>query len=90
VAQYREGLIEEVSGEGGVGFDSEALSRFAAEREAILTCLKRFAYIAAAGGYFGVYQIPNIVLGLIVVFLVIGEVADEILTERAGDEADAV
>jgi uncharacterized membrane protein len=61
----------------------------AEEREAILTCLKRFAYIAAAGGYFGVYRIPNVVLGLIVVFLVIGEVADEILVEAEEDEADA-
>jgi len=64
----------------------DVLERFSDEREAILICLKRIGFIGAAGHYFGV-QIPSVVLGLVIVFLVIGEVADEMLTER--DEADA-
>lgn len=90
--RYREDLYDDVVGE--VATEDylplpDVLDRLAEEREAILICLKRFAYIAAAGGYFGVYRIPNVVLGLIVVFLVIGEVADEILGEAEDDKPDA-
>jgi hypothetical protein len=90
--QHRNDLYDEVVSEVSTA-DSvplpEVLGRLAEEREAILVCLKRFACIAVAGGYFGVYRIPNVVLGLIVIFLVIGEVADEILGEAEEDEADA-
>lgn len=91
--RHREDLYDEVAGEVAAEDSTllpDVLERLAEEREAtILICLKRFAYIAAAGGYFGVYRIPNVILGLIVVFLVIGEVADEILgeTEQGEDKA---
>jgi hypothetical protein len=90
--QHREDLYDEVVSEVATKDSTslpDVLERLAKEREAILICLKRFACIAVAGGYFGVYRIPNIVLGLVVVFLVIGEVADEILGEAEEDEADA-
>jgi hypothetical protein len=86
--RHREDLYGEVATEAPTSLP-DVLERLAEEREAILICLKRFAYIATAGGYFGVYRIPNVILGLIVVFLVIGEVADEILGEAEDDRADA-
>jgi hypothetical protein len=90
--RHREDLYDEVAGEVAAEDSTslpDVLERLAEEREAILICLKRFAYIAAAGGYFGVYRIPNVILGLIVVFLVIGEVADEILGETQQGEDKA-
>jgi hypothetical protein len=89
--RYREDLYDEVVGEAATedaDLLPDALERLAEEREAILVCLKRFAYIATAVDYFGVYRIPNVVLGLIVVFLVIGEVADELLGETEEDKGD--
>jgi hypothetical protein len=90
--RYREDLQDEVAEEIAVvdlpTAVPDVLGRLADEREAILVCLKRIGCIGAAGQYFGV-QIPPVVLGLVIVFLVIGEVADEILTERAGGEAEA-
>jgi hypothetical protein len=87
--RYREDLYDEVISEDVAESSTplpDALERLAEERGAILICLQRFAYIAAIGGYFGIYRMPNVVLGLIVVFLVIGEVADEILGEAEEDE----
>lgn len=91
--RYREDLQDEIAEEVAVAVDlpsavPDVLGRLADEREAILVCLKRIGFIGAAGHYFGV-QISPVVLGLVIVFLVIGEVADEILTERAGREAEA-
>lgn len=90
--RYREDLLDEVEEEVALAADPstampDVLARLAQEREAILICLKRIGYIGAAAHYFGV-QIPRVALGLVIVFLVIGEVADEVLTERAV-EADA-
>lgn len=89
VEHYRDDLFEEVAlEEGEVGSDQGGLSRLAAEREAILACLDRVGKSMIAAGLLGV-PIPDVALGLIVVFVVIGEVADEILSEHVGSEADA-
>ena len=84
---YRHALRGEVTVEDSeIGPDENVLSRFAAEREAILTCLDRVGKSMIAAGLLGV-PVPDVVLGLIMVFIVIGEVSDEILSERADDAA---
>jgi hypothetical protein len=88
--QYREDLqdeVAEIAAELPAALP-DVLGRLADEREAILICLKRIGQIGAAAACFGV-KIPPTILGLVIVFYVLGEVADEILSERAGDEADA-
>ena len=84
---YRHALRGEVAVEDSeIGPDGNVLSRLAAEREAILTCLNRVGKSMIAAGLLGV-PVPDVVLGLIMVFIVIGEVSDEILSERADDAA---
>jgi hypothetical protein len=88
--QYREDLqdeVAEIAAELPAALP-DVLGRLADEREAILICLKRIGQIGAGAACFGV-KIPPTILGLVIVFYVLGEVADEILSERAGDEADA-
>jgi hypothetical protein len=80
--QYRHALRGEVAVEDSeIDADENFLSRLAAEREAILTCLDRVGRSMIAAGLLGV-PIPDVVLGLIMVFIISGEVADEILNER--------
>lgn len=88
--QYREVLRDEVAEVAAELPNSmpDVLGRLADEREAILICLKRIGQIGVAATCFGV-KIPPTILGLVIVFYVLGEVADEILSERASDEADA-
>jgi hypothetical protein len=82
--QRRDEVAAEVVAHGAASVDaldsveSHPLDRLAEEREAILICLKRVGQVGVAGAYFGV-GIPHVVLGLVLVFLVLGEVADEIL-----------
>lgn len=84
---YRDALRGEVTVEDSeMGPDENVLSRLAAERETILTCLDRVGKSMIAAGFLGV-PVPDVVLGLIMVFIVIGEVSDEILSERADDAA---
>ena len=89
--QYRDALRDEVAGEAVAEDDSvptpDVLARLAEERQAILVCLKRFAAIVVAANYIGIYRLPNIVLGLIVAFIAIGEVADEMIGEHYDDAA---
>lgn len=88
--RYREALQDEVA-EVATELPTampDVLGRLADERETILICLKRIGQIGMVATCFGV-KLPPAILGLVIVFLVLGEVADEVLTERAGDEADA-
>ena len=88
--QYREVLRDEVAEVAAELPNSmpDVLGRLADEREAVLICLKRIGQIGVVATCFGV-KIPPAILGLVMVFYVLGEVADEILSERAGDEANA-
>jgi hypothetical protein len=88
--RYREDLqdeVAEIAAELPTAMP-DVLDRLADEREAILICLKRIGQIGVAAACFGV-KIPPTILGLVMVFYILGEVADEILGERADDEAHA-
>ena len=88
--RHRDKLREEVSKEVAAEtvmtpvIELGVLRQLAEERDAILACLKRLGQIGIAGHYFGI-PVPSVVLGLLIVFLVIGEVADEILQQREAD-----
>lgn len=83
--QFRD---EVAAGAETEGLDEEAdpLPQLAAEREAILICLARIKESAIVAGLLEV-PIPNVILALIVAAIVIGEVADEILSERETEAA---
>ena len=88
--RYLVDLRSEASAENAATGESEddQLRRLAAERDAILICLKRVGQAALIAEGLGV-RLPPLVLGLILVFVVLGEVAEEVLQERearAGDE----
>lgn len=84
---YRDELVEELAEvvEAAPEAAEDALSQLAAQREAILKTLQRLN--AAAGGCVmaGVH-LPKIVVALMIWFWVFGDVAEEIITERASGE----
>lgn len=79
-ADYRADAATEAEAEE-LDKGADPLDRLSAEREAILTCLARVRESAIVAGLLEV-PVPNVVLALIVAFVVLGEVADEILRER--------
>jgi hypothetical protein len=83
--RYRDARSAEVEDKELTG-DNDPLPRLAAEREAILTCLRRIRDSALAAGLLEV-PIPPVVLALLVIAVVLGEVADERLLERENDIA---
>lgn len=92
LATYKRNLLADIASrlpadpeevEGDVGTGAEAWARLAAEREAILTCLDRTAKIMVAAKMAGV-PLPTFVVVMLLIFVVLGEVADEILQERQG------
>lgn len=78
--RYRDARSAETEDEELTG-GNDPLPRLAAEREAILTCLRRIRDSALAAGLLEV-PIPPVVLALLVIAVVLGEVADERLLER--------
>jgi hypothetical protein len=86
VEDYGEDLIDEITygasnADEPVEVLEEGLSRVAAEREAIVIALNRTSKILG-GMYLGGVAIPPLVVVLVLVFAVLGEVADEVLLER--------
>lgn len=81
--QFRDELASTAEVEE-VDEETDPLPRLANEREAILICLARVRDSAIVAGLTNV-PIPDVILALIVAAVVIGEVADEILTEREAE-----
>jgi hypothetical protein len=82
-AAYRDELVEELTEVADVAPDAAEglVSNLAEQRGAILKSVARL-YGAAEGFVHFDIKLPNLLLSLMVWFWVIGEVADEILTER--------
>lgn len=86
LAEYRGELIDEAISQAEAAVDygvasAEALSRLATERQAILLCLKRILMIAE-GARLAEVPVPAVVVLMLLVFVLLGEAADEILRER--------
>lgn len=82
VAAYREQVATEIAGEGDTEAAGSGIGRLAEEREAIITCLQRIGFALEGFAYFPRSPIPPLVGYLILLLAVLGEVADEKLSER--------
>lgn len=80
VAAYREQLAEEVAGDDG--FEGGGFGRLAEEREAIITCLQRIGFALEGFAYLPRSPIPPFVGYLVLLLAVLGQVADEKLSDR--------
>jgi hypothetical protein len=87
VRAYWQWAEAEVSAEAEDAGSDAVLEAILAQRHAITICLRRVAETMTAMDCFGVVRLPDVVLGLLIVFYVLSEVANEILDE--GDEAEA-
>lgn len=89
VANYRDDLIDEVADVAADDAETavDVASRLAAEREAILTSMRRTLAVMGAVKVAGV-PVPYLLLVLMAVFVVLGEVADELICERTDDPED--
>ena len=86
LAAYRDEFVAEAAthAEQAVEYGvakAETLSRLATERQAILICLKRVLMIAE-GARLAEVPVPAVVVVMLLVFVLLGEAADEILRER--------
>lgn len=75
------GLDPEADSAEAEEWGRDALNRIAAEREAILTGLKRAAMLVGGAKAAGV-EVPAVIIVLLIAFVLLGEVADEVLRER--------
>ena len=86
VEEYGDDLVDEITADAETVAEpvealDEGLSRIAAEREAVVVALNRTSKILG-GIYLGGVAIPPLVVVMVLVFAVLGEVADELLLER--------
>jgi hypothetical protein len=86
VEEYGDDLVDEITADAETAAEpvealDEGLSRIAAEREAVVVALNRTSKILG-GIYLGGVAIPPLVVVMVLVFVVLGEVADELLLER--------
>jgi hypothetical protein len=82
VAAFREQVVAQVAAEADSGDASGGMGRLADEREAIIICLQRIGFAMEGFAYLPRSPIPPFVGYLVVLLAVIGQVADEKLSER--------
>lgn len=87
VAAYREQIATEIAGEGDTEDVGSGFGRLAEEREAIITCLQRIGFALEGFAYLPRSPIPPFVGYLILLLAVLGQVADEKLSEREDSSA---
>jgi hypothetical protein len=88
VAAYREEIAAEFAGEVDMEEAGSGFGRLAEEREAIIACLQRIGFALEGFAYLPRSPIPPFVGYLILLLAVIGQVADEKLSEREAGNDD--
>lgn len=83
IVAFREQLAAEMA---DPGIAEEAAGRLAQERGAIIKCLRRVGLAVEGFSYLPESPLPPLIGFLILLLAALGEVADEILTEREDDD----
>jgi hypothetical protein len=86
VAAYRAQLAGAVADGDGIDDAGAGFGRLVEEREAIITCLQRIGFALEGFAYLPRSPIPPFVGYLILLLAVLGQVADEKLSEREDDD----
>jgi hypothetical protein len=86
LAAYRDEVVSEAATQAEAAVEygiskAETLSRLATERQAILICLKRI-FMIAEGARLAEVPVPGVVVLMLLMFVLLGEAADEMLRER--------
>lgn|GEM_PF-6044691 len=87
VSAYRDQAMAEATEEADAGGDMAVLGRIVEEREAIITCLRRIG--TALEGFKFIPELSpmaSLVIFLFCMMIVLAEVANELLSEREGDQ----